>query len=91
MTHLPKFPEEHALAQSLKTPYALEKFEKFQLGAQIKKFRKKSGMTQKDLAKKLKTSQSVIARIEAGQQNLTLRTLVNLSLILGAKFKVQLG
>lgn len=89
MNKLPKFPDEHILALSLKTPHALEVYEKLFIGSQIKKLRLKAAMTQADLAKKLKTSQSVIARIENGKQNLTIRTLVILSVLFGKKISIK--
>lgn len=89
MDKLPHFSEEHLLAQHLRTPYALETYEKTFIGDAIKKLRKKAGMSQADLAKKLKTTQSVVARIEMGKQNLTLQSLVKISFILGKKLHVR--
>ncbi len=42
---------------------------------EIVKLREKSGCTQKQLAKKLDTTQSVIARMEGGNQNFTVDNL----------------
>ncbi len=91
MEKLPHFKSEGNLARHLKTPYALLAYEKLFLGNQIKKLRKKAGMTQADLAKKLKTSQSVVARMENGKQNFTLGTLVSLSVILERKLHIRLA
>jgi UDP-N-acetylglucosamine 1-carboxyvinyltransferase len=41
------------------------------LGALIAELRRQQGLTQKEFAQKLKTTQSVIARIEQGEQNLS--------------------
>lgn len=41
------------------------------IGASIKSLRERKGITQSEFAKLLKTSQSAIARIETGKQNLT--------------------
>lgn len=90
MQKLPKFPEEHILALSLKTPYALENYEKLQIASQIKKLRRRAALTQGELAKKLKTSQSAVARMEAGKQNLSLRLLVALAVALGRKLQIRL-
>lgn len=89
MEKLPKFPEEYLLAEKLKTPAALEAYEKLYLGGQIKKMRRKAKLTQSALAKMLKTSQSVVARMEAGRQNFTIRTLINISIFL--KKKIHIG
>lgn len=86
---LPHFEHEHALAERLKTPQALETYEKLALGASIKKIRKKTGMKQSELAKKLKTSQSVIARIENGKQNVSLRVMVMVARVLDKKLIIR--
>jgi len=49
------------------------------IGAHIADLRETQGMTQTDLAIKLKTTQSAIARIESGKQNLSAETLRKLS------------
>lgn len=41
------------------------------IGARVAQLREAAGMTQKELAKKLSTTQSAIARIEAGKQNVS--------------------
>lgn len=86
---LPKFEEEKQLAEHLKTPHALQTYEKLFLGAQIKKLRKRANMTQADLAKKLKTTQSVVARMEAGKQNFTIGLLITTSHALGKKIVIR--
>lgn len=53
------------------------------IGAFIKLLRKEQGMTQKEFAQKLKTSQSAVARMESGGQNFTMKELVKISSLLG--------
>lgn len=53
------------------------------VGQLISKVRTQRGLTQKDLASKLNTSQSAINRIEAGKQNVTLEMLSRISDVLG--------
>lgn len=86
---LPHFEHEHALAEKLKTPQAIETYEKLALGASIKKIRQKIGIKQLELAKKLKTSQSVIARIENGKQNVSVRMLVIICCALGKRLVIN--
>ncbi|MBP9718659.1 helix-turn-helix transcriptional regulator [Candidatus Gracilibacteria bacterium] len=88
MENLPHFDQEGHLAARLQSPQSLEKYEKILIGAQVKKMRLRKGLNQKQLAHKLKTTQSVIARIETGKQNLTLRTLCGLSYIFGKRLMI---
>jgi len=49
------------------------------IGSFVKKLRQKRGLTQKDFADMLETSQSAVARIESGEQNLTTDMLEKIS------------
>lgn len=55
------------------------------IGLFIKKLRDEKGMTQGEFAKKLKTSQSAVARIENGNQNVTIEQLMKMSEVLNHK------
>lgn len=61
-----------------------------EIGQKVKHERKKQGITQSNLAKKLKTSQSTINRIESGNQNLTIGYLDRLSCCLGLDYEVRI-
>lgn len=52
------------------------------IGLFIKKLREERGMTQGEFAKKLKTSQSAVARIETGNQNVTIEQLMKMGEVL---------
>lgn len=52
------------------------------IGFFIKKLREDKGLTQADFAKTLKTTQSAVARMEAGKQNFTLEQLSKISEVL---------
>ncbi len=60
------------------------------LALQIAKAREKARMTQGQLAKAVGTTQSVISRIEAGNQNLTVRTLSKIAAVLHTALIIQL-
>lgn len=90
MKRLPHFEDERLLAAHLKTPDAQTTYEKLIIGMQIKKWRQRAGFTQKEFAKKLKTTQSTIARMEAGRQNFGVQTLVTIAFALGKKLYVKL-
>ena len=52
------------------------------IGFFIKKLREEKGFSQKGFAEKLKTSQSAVARIESGNQNVTLEQLIKIGEVL---------
>lgn len=81
---------ERELAESLRTLEAEERYERLFIGNLIKKLRKKNGLSQNQLAEQLKTTQSVIARIEAGKQNLTLHALIRIARIFGKKVIIKI-
>lgn len=54
-----------------------------QISELIKSLRKEKGLTQKDFANLLKTSQSAVARFESGKQNLTTNEIKKISKVLG--------
>jgi UDP-N-acetylglucosamine 1-carboxyvinyltransferase len=57
----------------------MKKIELDTLGTFIKQMREKKGITQAEFAKAMGTTQSVVARIESGTQNLTTETLNKIS------------
>lgn len=64
-------------------------FLKDMLSYQITQIRKKRNLTQLDLAKKAGTTQSVIARIESGNQNISMKTLQKLIFALDATLEIK--
>ena len=64
---------------------------KLRLGHQIASVRKKLGLTQKELAKRLRTSQGAITRIESGEYTgHSLHTLEKIALVTGARLDIHL-
>ncbi len=61
-----------------KTTYPQQKH----LGKFISELRKQKGLTQEEFAKKLKTSQSAVARMEKGMQNISFEMLMKISDVL---------
>ncbi len=61
----------------------------YEVAEQLYKARKKAHLTQKELAEKMRTSQSNLARIERGQ-NITLNTLDAYAKICGKSVQIQL-
>lgn len=81
------------LDQQLKNPkirkYYNEYGKRLEIAYQILQLRKKKGMSQSALAKKLGTTQSNIARIEAGQQNFTTTTLQKIAGVFDREIKIE--
>lgn len=63
----------------------------FEIAESIINARIKMGITQKELAKKLKTKQSGIARLESGKNYPSFKTLEKIAEILGIRLKNPLG
>ena len=60
------------------------------LGYKIAKLRQKQGLTQKELAKEIHTSQATIARLEGGDyMGHSLRTLEKVALATGTHLEIQ--
>mgnify|MGYP001578903792 FL=1 len=70
---------QHYLEKELKDPQFRKYYEEYgkqlEIAYQILQLRKKQGLSQAQLAKRLKTTQGNVARMEAGQQNFTTDTL----------------
>lgn len=60
------------------------------LALQIAKARARAKMTQGQLARAIGTTQSVISRIEAGNQNLTVKTLARIAAVLHTTLVIAL-
>jgi DNA-binding XRE family transcriptional regulator len=69
-----KFDEKYAASKS-----------KLELALKIVTAREDAGLTQKQLADKLRTTQSVISRIETGKQNLSVDMLYRIAEAVGKK------
>ncbi len=81
------------LNQRLKDPefkrYYNEYGKQLEVAYQVLQLRKKKKMSQAELAKELGTRQSNIARIEAGEQNLTTETLCKIASVFNRKLKID--
>lgn len=68
-----KVDRERAYKRIEKQAARLELEYRKEIGEEIRKGRKRAGLTQSQFAKRLGTSVSAISRMETGKQNLTLR------------------
>lgn len=62
----------------------------FALALAMVKARAKAGMTQADVARKMRTTQSVVARIESGHNPPNLKTLERYASAIGRRIQVKL-
>jgi DNA-binding XRE family transcriptional regulator len=78
-----------------KSKYLLENFEDryetFKIGFLLKKAREEAGLTQDEIAKKLKTKKSAISRIENHSEDIRLSTLKNYVEALGKRLQLVIN
>jgi HTH-type transcriptional regulator / antitoxin HipB len=67
-----------------------ERFETFKLGVLLKQARLESGLTQEQIAKHLKTTKSVVSRMENHATDIRLSTLEKFAKAVGRKIHVAL-
>ncbi len=81
------------LQKQLKDPKIKQYYEKYgkqlEIAYQILQLRKQGGISQAELARKINTKQSNIARMEAGQQNFTTETLQKIAAAFNRQLKVD--
>ena len=84
---------EQYLAQQMKNKAFREAFEeesqRLRVAYQILQLRKRQKLSQKELARKLNTTQSVVARMESGQQNFTTATLQKIASIFKRDLRIE--
>lgn len=61
------------------------------IGHDLSLLRRQSGLSQKDIAKRLRVSQQLISRIEKGRENISLITLQNITSALNKKVEIIVG
>lgn len=80
-------------AQLLKDPAVREEYdaleEEFALMAEIAKARSRAGLSQAELARRMKTTQSTIARLESGRGLPSTRTLGRFAKATGHRLKIS--
>jgi len=81
------------LAEQLKNAKVKKYYDEYgkqlEVAYQILRLRKQKNISQSQLAKRLKTKQSNIARIEAGKQNLSIQTLNSIARALNSDLTVN--
>ncbi len=84
---------ERYLAQQMKNKAFRKDYEeesqRLEIAYQILQLRKQQKLSQEELARKLDTTQSVVARMESGQQNFTTDTLKKIASALDRELKIE--
>ena len=66
-------------------------YQDFKIGAILRQAREEAGLTQEQLARKIKTKKTAISRIENHAEDIKLSTLDKVTLALGKRLKVSIG
>jgi HTH-type transcriptional regulator / antitoxin HipB len=68
-----------------------EGYEQFKIGAALKQGRESAGLTQEELARRLKTKKTAISRIENHAEDIKLSTLEKVANALGKRLQVKIA
>ena len=82
--------KKYILKRKKNDPDFAEGFEEFKIGLVLRQEREKSGLTQEELAKKIRTTKSAISRIENHSEDIKLSTLMKVAKALGKNVSIKL-
>jgi HTH-type transcriptional regulator/antitoxin HipB len=68
-----------------------EGYEQFEIGVVLRQARESAGLTQEELARKLKTKKTAISRIENHAEDIKLSTLEKVASALGKRLQVKIA
>ena len=66
-------------------------YQKFKIGVLLRQAREMAGLTQEELARRLKTKKSAISRIENHAEDIKLSTLERVAVALGKQLQISLS
>ena len=66
----------------------IEEYNNMMIGTRIKELRTSKGITQEEMAKKLKTTKSAVSRLENHAESVRLSTLEKVAEVLGKKLEI---
>jgi len=66
------------------------RYEEFKIGVILREARRKSGLTQEELARRIRTTKSAISRIENHAEDIKLSTIEKVAKALGKKIVVEI-
>ena len=68
-----------------------EGYEQFKVGVLLRQAREAAGLTQEELARRLKTKKTAISRIENHAEDIKLSTLERVALVLGKHLEIKIA
>jgi ribosome-binding protein aMBF1 (putative translation factor) len=68
-----------------------EGYEQFKIGVMLRQAREEAGLTQEELARRLKTKKTAISRIENHAEDIKLSTLERVAGALGKRVQISIG
>ena len=68
-----------------------EGYKEFEIGGLLRQAREKAGLTQEELARRLKTKKTAISRIENHAEDIKLSTLERVALVLGKHLEIKIA
>jgi len=68
-----------------------EGYEQFKVGVMLRQAREAAGLTQEELARRLKTKKTAISRIENHAEDIKLSTLERVALVLGKHLEIKIA
>jgi ribosome-binding protein aMBF1 (putative translation factor) len=88
-------PLEEFMARSLADPEVKREYDalapEFEISAELLRARKRAGLSQAELAARMRTSQSAVARMESGQTLPSTKTLLRYAEATGSKIQLRLS
>ena len=88
-------PLEEFMARSLADPEVKREYDalapEFEISAELLRARKRAGLSQAELAARMRTSQSAVARMESGQTLPSTKTLLRYAEASGSKIQLRLS
>ncbi len=66
-------------------------YEEFKIGVMLRMIREKAGLTQEQLARRVKTKKTAISRIENHAEDIKLSTLEKVVVALGKRLKIKIA
>ncbi len=91
MSDLKKYIKERKTRDKVFAKGYEEGYEQFKIGVMLKQSRESAGLTQEELARRLKTKKTAISRIENHAEDIKLSTLEKVAHALGKRLQVKIA